>query len=143
MNGVQRLDTHLSMSGRLAPEQVVRVLNRYLGIRVEVIETYQGTIDEFIGDAIFILFGAPTQREDDAERAVTCAISSWQGVANRHANYHTAMTPPSSTMVVPLIYDESSPARKTATLPTSAGRASRCNGVRAISCTVLAASRNA
>jgi adenylate cyclase len=64
-----------SMSGRLAPEQVVIMLNRYLGTMVEVIQKYQGTIDEFIGDAIFILFGAPIQREDDAERAVACAMA--------------------------------------------------------------------
>jgi adenylate cyclase len=64
-----------SMSGRLAPEQVVTILNRYLGTMVEVIQQYQGTIDEFIGDAIFILFGAPVQRDDDAERAVSCAMA--------------------------------------------------------------------
>jgi adenylate cyclase len=34
-----------------------------------------GTIDEFIGDAIFVLFGAPTWREDDAQRAVACAVA--------------------------------------------------------------------
>jgi adenylate cyclase len=64
-----------SMAGGLAPEQVVVVVNRYLGTMVEVIQQYQGTIDEFIGDAIFILFGAPIQREDDAERAVACAMA--------------------------------------------------------------------
>jgi adenylate cyclase len=64
-----------AMSGRLAPEQVVIMLNRYLGTMVEVIQKYQGTIDEFIGDAIFILFGAPIQREDDAERAVACGMA--------------------------------------------------------------------
>jgi class 3 adenylate cyclase len=64
-----------SMSGRLAPEQVVTMLNRYLGAMIEVIQNFQGTIDEFIGDAIFILFGAPMQREDDAERAVACALA--------------------------------------------------------------------
>ena len=47
---------------------------------VEVIQQYQGTIDEFIGDAIFILFGAPVQRDDDAERAVACAMA----IAARH-----------------------------------------------------------
>jgi adenylate cyclase len=64
-----------SMAGRLAPEKVVSMLNRYLGTMVEVIQQYQGTIDEFIGDAIFILFGAPIQRQDDAERAVACAMA--------------------------------------------------------------------
>jgi adenylate cyclase len=64
-----------SMSGRLAPEQVVTMLNRYLGAMVEVIQRYQGTIDEFIGDAIFLLFGAPVQRQDDVERAVACAMA--------------------------------------------------------------------
>jgi class 3 adenylate cyclase len=32
----------------------------------EAIAPYQGTIDEFIGDAILVLFGAPIHREDDA-----------------------------------------------------------------------------
>jgi adenylate cyclase len=42
---------------------------------VPVIKQYKGTIDEFIGDAIFILFGAPIWQEDDAERAVACAVA--------------------------------------------------------------------
>jgi adenylate cyclase len=41
----------------------------------DVITAYQGTIDEFIGDAIFVIFGAPIQRDDDAERAVACALA--------------------------------------------------------------------
>jgi adenylate cyclase len=64
-----------SLSGRLAPEQVVAILNRYLGTMVEVIMQYQGTIDEFIGDAIFVIFGAPLWREHDAQRAVACAVA--------------------------------------------------------------------
>jgi class 3 adenylate cyclase len=35
---------------------------------------YQGTIDEFIGDAILAIFGAPVKRPDDARRAVACAL---------------------------------------------------------------------
>ena len=64
-----------SMSERLPPERVVAMLNRYLTSMVDVIKQYQGTIDEFIGDAIFVLFGAPTWKEDDAERAVACAVA--------------------------------------------------------------------
>jgi adenylate cyclase len=64
-----------SLSGQLAPEQVVAILNRYLGTMVDVIMEYQGTIDEFIGDAIFVIFGAPVWREDHAQRAVACAVA--------------------------------------------------------------------
>ncbi|MGH6833360.1 MAG: PAS domain-containing protein, partial [Methyloceanibacter sp.] len=64
-----------SMSERLPPARVVAMLNRYLTSMVAVIKQYQGTIDEFIGDAIFILFGAPTWKEDDAQRAVACAVA--------------------------------------------------------------------
>jgi adenylate cyclase len=42
---------------------------------VSIIKQYQGTIDEFIGDAIFVLFGAPVWQEDDAQRAVACAVA--------------------------------------------------------------------
>jgi PAS domain S-box-containing protein len=64
-----------SLSERLPPERVVGLLNRYLSAMVTVIKQYQGTIDEFIGDAIFVLFGAPLWQENDAERAVACAVA--------------------------------------------------------------------
>ena len=41
----------------------------------DVITSYQGTIDEFMGDGILVLFGAPIAREDDAKRAVACAVA--------------------------------------------------------------------
>jgi adenylate cyclase len=58
----------------LAPDKVVAMLNAYLEAMVEVIARHRGTIDEFIGDAILVLFGAPVARDDDAQRAVACAI---------------------------------------------------------------------
>ena len=38
-------------------------------------------IDEFIGDAIFVLFGAPFSRPDDTERAVRCAWAMQEALA--------------------------------------------------------------
>ncbi|MEI6328858.1 MAG: adenylate/guanylate cyclase domain-containing protein, partial [Pseudanabaena sp. ELA645] len=64
-----------SISEKMAPEKVVEILNVFLGTMTEAIATYQGTIDEFIGDAILVLFGAPIHREDDAARAVASAIA--------------------------------------------------------------------
>ena len=62
-------------SERLGPSQVMFLLNRYLGAMAEIILRYNGTIDEFIGDAILAIFGAPVTRPDDARRALSCAIS--------------------------------------------------------------------
>ena len=63
-----------SLSESLGPEEVVRTLNGYLGAMAEVILRHQGLIDEFIGDAVLAIFGAPEPRPDDAKRAVACAI---------------------------------------------------------------------
>jgi adenylate cyclase len=71
-----------SLSERLPPERVVALINRYLTAMVSVIKKYQGTIDEFIGDAIFVLFGAPIWQEDDAQRAVTCAVAMQLAMAS-------------------------------------------------------------
>ena len=58
----------------LPPETIVKVLNNYLSEMTTVIQKHNGTIHEFIGDAILAIFGAPLQRPDDAYRAVACAL---------------------------------------------------------------------
>lgn len=59
---------------RLPAEQVVGIINIHLEAMTEIILKYRGTIDEFIGDAILVIFGAPVLREDDARRACACAV---------------------------------------------------------------------
>ncbi|MGB2924788.1 MAG: adenylate/guanylate cyclase domain-containing protein, partial [Limnothrix sp.] len=63
------------ISERLDPEEVVKLLNLYLSDMADVITGYMGTIDEFMGDGILVLFGAPLARPDDPERAIACAIA--------------------------------------------------------------------
>lgn len=70
-----------SFSEHLSPEEVVKILNFYLENMADVITSYQGTIDEFMGDGILVLFGAPTAREDDAVRAVACAVAMQLAIA--------------------------------------------------------------
>ncbi len=69
-----------TVSAQLPPETVIRVLNFYLGRMADVIAAYGGTIDEFMGDGILVLFGAPTQQPDDVERSVACAIAMQQAM---------------------------------------------------------------
>ncbi len=63
-----------SMCGTMEPENVVRLLNHYLEGMTRIITRYGGTIDEFIGDAILVVFGAPLKLEHAEARAVACAI---------------------------------------------------------------------
>ncbi len=64
------------------PEEMVRILNRYLEAMTQVIERYDGVIDEFIGDAILTVFGIPEERPDDPARAVACALAMQQTLAD-------------------------------------------------------------
>ena len=63
------------LSERLGAPAMIKLLNEYLAKMTPVIVRHGGTINEFIGDAIFVLFGAPFGRPDDAERAVRCAYA--------------------------------------------------------------------
>ena len=64
-----------ALSENLSAEAVIKVLNCFLGQMTDVITQYEGTINDFTGDGIMVLFGAPTVRTDDAQRAVTCAVA--------------------------------------------------------------------
>ncbi len=63
-----------ALSERLEPEQVVQMLNAYFEIMVDLVLKYNGNINEFIGDALLVIFGAPQEMEDRTQRAVACAI---------------------------------------------------------------------
>ncbi len=61
-------------SRKMFPDEMVELLNAYFGIMVEVVSRYEGTLDKFIGDCVMALFGAPVAIEDDAVKAVQCAV---------------------------------------------------------------------
>ena len=63
-----------ALSGRLPSEQLVSMLNHYFGIMSAIIERHRGTVIEFLGDGIFIVFGAPNELPDHPEEAVRCAV---------------------------------------------------------------------
>ena len=63
-----------AISERLSAEEVIVILNIYLETMADTITQYQGTINEFLGDGILVLFGAPTERDDDSLRAIACAV---------------------------------------------------------------------
>src|SRR5882672_163199 len=62
------------MSERLAPEEVVLLLNDFYTLMIETTFKYDGTLDKFLGDAVMAVFGAPIAHPDHAIRAVRTAL---------------------------------------------------------------------
>jgi len=56
------------------PEEVRELLSRYFESCRRLVELYGGVVEKFIGDAVMAVWGTPTAREDDAERAVRAAL---------------------------------------------------------------------
>ena len=77
----------------LEPQEVMTFLNRYLEAMVDVILAYRGTIIEILGDGLLVLFGAPLSRDDDAERAVACALAMQLRLADTNAPHRQAGLP--------------------------------------------------
>ncbi|WP_316367560.1 adenylate/guanylate cyclase domain-containing protein [Candidatus Thiodiazotropha sp. CDECU1] len=59
---------------RYPPETIINVLNLYFSRMCEIIFSFGGSIDKFMGDSIMALFGLTKQRDDDLERAIACAV---------------------------------------------------------------------
>ena len=63
-----------SMSGRYPAQEIVKLLNEYFEIMVELVFANGGTLDKFIGDEIMAVWGAPIAMDDHCERAVRAAL---------------------------------------------------------------------
>lgn len=68
------IENFTPLSERLSPTEVSQLLNRYFRKMTDIIFDYSGTLDKYIGDAIMAVFGAPIERENDAERAILSAL---------------------------------------------------------------------
>lgn len=64
-----------SMIEKADPKTILPVLNRYLDGMCRIVFAHDGTIDKIVGDALHVMFGAPVDQPDHAERAVECAVA--------------------------------------------------------------------
>ncbi|HEY3908656.1 MAG TPA: adenylate/guanylate cyclase domain-containing protein [Stellaceae bacterium] len=58
----------------LDSEIIAPLLNDYLGAMTDIVFAHGGTVVKLVGDAMHVLFGAPAEQPDHAERAVACAL---------------------------------------------------------------------
>jgi class 3 adenylate cyclase/tetratricopeptide (TPR) repeat protein len=63
-----------AMSEKLDPEDVHAIMDRVFEVILAVVHRYEGTINQFLGDGVMALFGAPIAHEDHAHRALSAAL---------------------------------------------------------------------
>jgi class 3 adenylate cyclase/tetratricopeptide (TPR) repeat protein len=64
-----------SLSERLDPEDVHALMNQAFELMLGEVHRYEGTVNQFLGDGIMALFGAPIAHEDHAQRAAHAALA--------------------------------------------------------------------
>ena len=62
-----------AFSEQREPDQVITVLNRYLGEVSDAIALHGGTLIAYLGDGVMAIFGAPLEQPDHADRALAAA----------------------------------------------------------------------
>jgi class 3 adenylate cyclase len=83
LGGIQRNVTVLmsdlrgftTLAESIDAAKLIPMLNHYFSTMVEHIHKYKGTVIEFLGDGILVVFGAPLETPNHADDAVACAIA--------------------------------------------------------------------
>jgi adenylate cyclase/guanylate cyclase len=63
-----------AMSTKLPPEELMALTNSYHSLMVEAVEANGGYVNQFVGDAVMAIFGAPVQDPDHAASAARAAL---------------------------------------------------------------------
>lgn len=63
-----------AMSENMPATEVLKMLNEYFEVVVEIAFLHEGTVDKFIGDGIMLVWGAPVVHEDDPARSLRAAL---------------------------------------------------------------------
>jgi adenylate cyclase len=70
-----------SLAERMPPREVNLILNDFFSRMTDILFRYDGTLDKYIGDGLMAVFGAPMEKEDDAERGIRAAQEMMQALA--------------------------------------------------------------
>ncbi len=64
----------MDLQEKIDPEQWHRILDRFFQILADGVHRFEGTVNQYTGDGIMALFGAPIAHEDHAQRACYAAL---------------------------------------------------------------------
>jgi class 3 adenylate cyclase/tetratricopeptide (TPR) repeat protein len=69
-----------AISEKLDPEDVHGIMDRVFEVILNAVHYYEGTVNQFLGDGVMALFGAPIAHEDHAQRALSAALAIQDGL---------------------------------------------------------------
>ncbi|MBT8368622.1 MAG: AAA family ATPase [Deltaproteobacteria bacterium] len=75
---------YTAMAEKLDPEEVHQIMDGCFQILLREIHKYEGTINQFIGDGVMAIFGAPVAHEDHVQRACYASLA----IQNALGDYH-------------------------------------------------------
>ena len=76
-----------ALGEQLDPERLRALLGVYFTAMASIIESWGGTVEKYIGDAVMAVFGIPVIHEDDAERALRAALEMRQRLGELNADF--------------------------------------------------------
>jgi class 3 adenylate cyclase len=88
------------LSDELEPEDLATVLHDYFTEMAAIARRHAGTVDDLVGDAVLVLFGAPqsTDDHDQALRAVRMAVEMQEAMGALNARWASAGIPETLTV---------------------------------------------
>ncbi len=81
------------ISEGLDPQELVKILNRYMSRMVDVILKNGGTVDKYVGDSIMAVWGVPVSRKGDCVRAVRACLEMRMALEELNAEFITEGLP--------------------------------------------------
>lgn len=76
-----------TLSESMTPQELVNHLNEYLTAMTDIILSYNGTLDKYVGDEVMCFWGAPLPQEDHAILACKCALKQMEVLAQLNAKW--------------------------------------------------------
>src|SRR4029453_12588327 len=75
------------LAEHLDPEVMHQIMDQVLRLMAEAVHRYEGTVNQYLGDGLMALFGAPVALEDHAFRAVQAALAIQETIRGYSAQF--------------------------------------------------------